>query len=210
VASSLPAGSDGLIRLGGWSAFASVAATFLSLGLLVAALAAGEPFTTLNNIASVLEALVMVPMALALHRIFQPGAPGASSAAVVIGLIGMGAAAVLQALLAFGVLNQAQARDPILAARWGLIGVWLLINGWLAQRGRVLPRGLARFGLASGAGFLALAVTGFLSGGEPGPLFPLVSLAVLICYPTWAIWLGRVLSSGRVVLNLAAAPGSAG
>jgi hypothetical protein len=182
------------LRLAGRSAYLSVVVFFASLAFFIGFFSAGQPYGTLNDLASALLALLMVPVALALYRLFRPGARGLSLAATGIGLLGMATVAVLQTLLVFGVVRFEQTLGPVLTAQ-GLIGVWLLLAGYLTRITRALSSGVTWPGFAAGAGYVALA-PGFWLGGQQNPLFILGSLVVLVGYPIWAIRLGRALTSG--------------
>ena len=57
--------------------------------------------------------------------------------------------------------------------------------------------GLAWSGIVAGCGYILLVI-GFWLGGQQHPLFWGGSLAALIGYAVWAIWLGRAVLSGTL------------
>ena len=85
---------------------------------------------------------------------------------MLIGVTGMAAIASLQLLLIMGVMTFAQQFGPVTIA-FLVVGVWLLVTGYLGQSSGRLPRGVL---------YSLLAV----------PFFG---------YPIWAVWLGRQLQS---------------
>ena len=107
--------------------------------------------------------------------------------------------AVLQALLVFGKVRFDQTIRTTLTAGGG-IGIWLVLVGYLALASGVLPGGLAWLGLAAGGGYILLVV-GFWLGGQRHPLFIAGSLAAMVGYSAWAIWLGRVFLSGTLTAS---------
>jgi hypothetical protein len=91
---------------------------------------------------------------------------------------------------------------------YALLGLWLLgLNYYFNQRRRTWPRRLVQFGLITGAIMAVGLLTGpgivgriddpvvapwFVNVGQPG------SLGWLLLYPIWNIWLGRLLLSDRL------------
>lgn len=204
------------LRLAGWSALLSgivdlVGFVFLILFFALEApqiLQSGEPgtppvFGTLNDASFVLVALCLVPVALALHEQLRIQAPTGSWVALVIGLCGMLAAMVVQALYVPRVIATAQ-QAPLLNISLGLMGLWLLLVNLLGRAG-ALPRGLHGLGLLVGACLLLLPLTYFAGGGAAllddassglgNPLvilgFGMGMLGLGLAFPIWAIWMGR-------------------
>jgi hypothetical protein len=185
-----------LLRLVAWSAYLSAGATILTFITGILFFTVGHPFGTINDAASVFQMLFMVPMALALYQALRPVATIPNVLAVTAGVMGMCDAAVLQALLVFGVFEYEQTIREVLIGG-GFVGIWLVLVGILALASGMLPAGLAWVGIVSGVGYMLLVV-GFWLGGEGHPLFLAGSLVAVIGYSVWAIWLGRVLSLGAM------------
>ena len=93
---------------------------------------------------------------------------------------------------------------------YALVGLWLLGLNYLARRMDRWPRRLIQFGLVSGA-FMAIGlltgpgIVGRVDDPELAPWFwyvaPVASLGWLLLYPTWSIWLGRLLLMNRLTVQ---------
>lgn len=178
-------------RLASWSAYLSVAATWLGFILLVLFFSIGQPFGTLNDTASVLQVLFMIPVAIALHRLAPVNALQPSLATAVIGIGAMSIIAVLQSLIAINPALYPVLTGAVLVAGGGL-GVWLVLANYLCRQYALLPNRLAWLGIITGLSYVVLVI-GFLLSGQENILFGIGSLMVIIIYPIWAIWLGRRL-----------------
>jgi hypothetical protein len=153
--------------MGGWSARASAWIAAVGVICFVARflpLKGVIPFGWLNDVSSLLQYLLAIPVALALHGILRPRHPGLAGAATVIGISGMLAVAVLQFLLLAQVLTFDQQGGPVSIAIL-VVGVWLVATGYLLRSAAAFRRSLL---------FSLLAV----------PYFG---------YPVWAFWLSRRL-----------------
>jgi hypothetical protein len=164
------------LRLAGWSALLGgivdlVGFVFLILFFALEApriLQSGESstpplFGTLNDASFVLVALLLVPVALALHEQIRHQASIGSWVALMIGLCGMLAAVVVQALYVPRVIATAQ-QAPSLNISLGLIGLWLFLVHLLGRAG-ALPRGVRGLGMLVGVCLLLLPLTYFAAGG---------------------------------------------
>jgi hypothetical protein len=180
----------------GPSALVSAIASIVGLVTLIIFFSLGEPWGTINDMASVVQALSTLPVLLFLYRLHQQEAPILSLAAFVIGAIGMLIAIVFQSLLILRVITFAQTAvaSPV---GFGLLGIPLLWFGYRDFLSGTMPRGVALLGILTGAGFVAL-MAGVLLGGQEHPLTAIGGLIAGIGYPVWAIWLGRILLSGRL------------
>jgi hypothetical protein len=190
-------------RFAGWSAYLSVAATLIGFFFLIFFFTIGQPFGTLNDAASVLQVLFMIPVAIAFHRLLRAKASKASLAAATIGIGAMLVIAVLQALVVVNAALYPQIGNTVLTAGGGL-GVWLLLANTLSRQQSIFPGRLTGLGLIAGAGYVVLVI-GFWVGGQENILFIVGSLAVVIVYPIWAIWLGRILLSNQLTAKLTSA-----
>lgn len=108
------------------------------------------------------------------------------------------AASILQILLVLRVVKLELTLVAVPAA-FGVVGVWLLLNSYLALANRTLPSGLAWVGMVAGVGYI-LVILGFLLGGQQHPLTAVGGLTAVISYPIWAIWIGALLLSGRLTM----------
>jgi hypothetical protein len=108
--------------------------------------------------------------------------------AFIVGALAMLTAAVVQSLLVINGTNFGM----IVTVSFGLYGLSLIAYGYLTVVNETLPRRLGWWGIVAGIGYV-LVITGFILGRENHPLTYIGGLASIIAYPTWAIWLGRVL-----------------
>jgi len=152
----------------GWTAYASGLASIVQLALLGLFYARGEPFGTLNDAVVVVQYLLALPLILALHLLVHRRGQLLSTVALVLGIGGILAIAVLQILLIARVLSFAQQVGPVSAAIWLLFGGSILITGYLGRRLSVLPDSLR------------MSILGWTFVG----------------YPIWAFWLGGRLRVG--------------
>jgi hypothetical protein len=206
----------------GWSAllsgvFSVVASVFLALFFSLEAAAifeGGEPatpplFGSLNDASYIFVALLLIPVALALHRIGPSARSVPSGAALAVGLIGMLAAAVIQALYVPRMINS-EAQFLWFNAALGAIGLWVFLVNVLGRGATGLPNSLAWVGIVTGFCMLMLPLTYVLAGSselvsDPAAALsdPLVIatssiglLGLAIGYPIWAIRLGRLSLKG--------------
>jgi len=189
--------ASGFLSVVAWCAYVSAAATLVTFVTGVLFFTVGQPFGTIQDAASALQVLLMLPIAWLLHRRIGSSAIVWSWLALIVGVLGMLVAGVLQALLVVRRVEYEQTIGAALSAG-GAIGIWLVGTGVLALVYSVLPVGLAWAGVAAGAGYLLL-VAGFWLGGQGHPLFWSGSLIALAGYGVWAIWLGRVALAGGLV-----------
>jgi hypothetical protein len=161
--------SPNLIRYTSLFAYLSAAATLLQIvtGLLFVSI--GGIFGPISDVASVLQAVSIIALALALHLFLRSEAQGLSLTAAVIGILSMLVFIVFQLLLVVGVRTYEQVTYIVMTAGGG-VGIWLLMVNYLALRGKVFPRGLSRLGLIAGAGFLVQMVSFWIWELE-SPLF---------------------------------------
>jgi hypothetical protein len=164
--------SHSTLRLGGWAALASgliSAIGFVCLVLLYALFAAGSTsealaFGWINDVLAVVNGLLLMPVAVAVHVLLRSQWPTASRLALMIGIGANLAIVVLQSLLVVGTLTFQQEIGPVLVA-FLFLAAWFVTTGYLGSSSRLLPNGV-RMSL--------LAIT-------------------YVAYPIWAFWLGRHL-----------------
>lgn len=179
-----------LSRFAGWSAFVSAGATIFGFVTLITFFIVGDPFGIMNDVSSVVIVLSALPILYSLYQLHRPAAPTGSLSALIIGVIAALSAAVFQII--FIVTRKTYGNTVTMS--FGFFGVSLVIYGCLALADKLLPRGLAWFGIVAGIGYV-LVITGFIISGHNHPLTYIGGLASIIGYPTWAIWLGRQLLS---------------
>src|SRR5262249_8793138 len=144
----------------------------------------GVNFPRLNDTAAIAQYLLALPLTLALHHLVQERAPLLSTVAMVLGIVGILAFAVIQVFWlseAFGVTTY----YLLLGIAFPLMGAWLVITGQLLWR----------------------------SFGARGPLRHSRLLGILaatyVAYPIWALWLGRLLLSDTLTIADPATSGAA-
>ena len=182
----------------GWAALLSAVATVATLVTGILFFTAGGRFGKANDAASVVQMLLMMPVAVALYLLRPVDATGWALLVFILGCLGMVVAAVLQALLVLERVAYEQTFGAVLAAG-GVIGLWLILVNILALGGAILPASLVAFGIAAGVGYLLVAI-GFYRGGQGYPLFYVGSLLVVVGYVVWGTWLGILLQVGRLGL----------
>ncbi|UCC64606.1 MAG: hypothetical protein JSV36_06040 [Anaerolineae bacterium] len=188
--------SADLLRYVGWATYASAAATLVTFVTGILFFTVGQPFGTIQDATSALQVFLMLPIAAVLLNWFRPDAPVLSTLATIVGVVGMLVAGVLQVLLVFRAVRFESTIGTGLAAG-GVIGAWLVVINGLGLASGAFPNGLAWSGIVAGGGYVLLVI-GFWLGGQQHPLFWGGSLATVIGYVVWAMWLGRVLLSGAI------------
>lgn len=209
-----------------WSAILSGGSQFLGLVFLILfytleapqILESGQPdtpplFGILNDATFIFVALFMIPPALALYKLLQLKTPTLARVALVIGLLGLLAGAIVQLLYVTRVISLVQ-QGQWLPLSVGLIGVWMTMVNLLGRRGGILSGGLGWLGMITGVCMSLLPVTYFAGGGSEvindpsaslsNPLliagFVLSLIGYAILFPIWAIWLGRSFLLRKVTL----------
>jgi hypothetical protein len=185
-----------LFRLAGWSAYVSVAAMFAG-GIVVTILIPG-PLAKLENLTTIALALAMVPLALALYQLYRKSWPGLILAATLIGVVAMLTAAGAKLLVFIDTMSPDGVARLLANLTFALIGIWLIVVGYLGWLSRIPSTGLSSAAVVAGVG-QTLTTTGFLITGPPSlsgdpPLWALVGGAMtIVAYPIWAISIGRWL-----------------
>jgi hypothetical protein len=190
-------------RFAGWSAYVTAVAILISFITLFVFFAVGGLWGPINDISSVFFALSLIPPALAWHHLHRSLFPRLSLVNLAIGIIAMLTLAILQAALVVGIVEYEQSLRPVLAANL-VIGLWLAVNGVLASRGLhregTVPRGLAWVSLVAGIGSILVGL-GFWIGGEEHPLTAVGGLVSFAGIFIWAIWFGKLLLSGKLLVS---------
>jgi hypothetical protein len=157
--------SDSLFRIAGWCAYASGVTFIIAWIPLVTILAFRVKIPYLNDSAAIVQYFLALPITIALHRLVQAHAPVLSRVAMLSGIIGIFAVAVIQIVLLAGLLPSYTTYIILITTAFLMIGAWLVITGYLVRSTGKLPNSV----LMSWLG------------------------AIYIGYPVWAFWLGRHL-----------------
>jgi len=135
----------GVAPLVQWCLYASAAVSTLGIAFLVSFFVSGVG--TLNDVAVIIQYLLMLPIALGLHIISRPSGPTLSMVAIISGLIGMAVVIVFQALLITDAISF-ELYIGVVNAGFMLVLGWFLIVRYLNRNVGVLPTSLALSTLA--------------------------------------------------------------
>jgi hypothetical protein len=153
------------LRTAVWCAYISGVVSIFGIAFLVLFFAgAGGWFGTLNDIAVIIQYILMLPIAVTLQRYLRPDNERLSRAAFVIGLAGMLTVIALQSLLVANLIPF-QVYIVIVSVGFLVATAWFVINGIVGRAAGKLPGGL---------------VLDILAG-------------LYVGYPIWAFLLGRRL-----------------
>lgn len=155
-----------LIRLAGWCAYASAVVSVFGIVFLVVFFTLGGVFGPLNDIAVIVQYVLMLPIASALHQLLKPYGRGLSTLGTLIGTVGMLGVVVLQVLLVTGLLPFSRQILMVIPA-FLVVLAWFVVTAILARRRDLRPNSL-----------LLAALAGLYIG-----------------YPFWGCALGRSLLS---------------
>jgi len=183
--------------LAGWSALLALAATIVGAATLVLFFARGGVWGRLNDAASVVLLLAMVPVALVVGMIESERLSTTAVAVAAIGIGAMVVVALLQALLVAGRVTYEGTKAAVLGGG-AVIGVWYILAGWLAT-GTILDGPLRWLGITAGIGYIAIGY-GFLVGNERHPLSAIGGVVLLIASVTFLGILGVGLVTGRTAI----------
>lgn len=182
--------NDSLLNFYGWAAYLSAVATIVTFITGILFFYLGERFGKINDLSSIFQVLFMLPLALMFVQLMPAKHLLLGVLAALIGIGGMVVSAYGQSLLVLERIDFQQSLRFFPAG--GAIGIWLVIISSTSIVDELLPQPLAWIGVLAGLGYI-LTVVGFLRGGQRNMLFSLGSLVLVISYPIWATWLGRLL-----------------
>lgn len=157
---------DGFTQLVLWCAYVSGVAAILGIVFLLIFFTIGGIFGPLNDIAVIIQYTLMLPIAVKVHRLVRPFAPRLAPITTLIGIGGMVAVIILQALLVVGVL-------PFNRQVWLVIPAFLVVLVW----------------------FLLVERTGRSDDRLPKGMLLHTLAGLAFGYPFWAFSLGRRLRS---------------
>lgn len=185
-----------LVKLAGRSALVNGLFGIAGSVTLFIFFAVGGFWGKLNDGISVVYALSFMPLALFFYRLHEPLQAPLNRISTAVGIAAMAIFGVAQFLLTVNVVRFEQTLDLILLLM-AVIGLWLLAQAWLTRRNAVLPQTLIWLMIVYGASFVVSApFWGTL--GQAHPLTMIAFLAGVVAGPIWALWLGRLLLSGRL------------
>jgi hypothetical protein len=156
---------DWLMKLTVLCAFVSGIVSIFGIVFLLVFFTVGGRFGSLNDIAVIIQYLLMIPIAITLWRLLRPYRPTLSLVAMVVGIAGMTAVILLQLLLVTGTLPFSKQIGMVIIA-FLVVLAWFIINQNLGSGTNILPRSM-----------LLTVLAGLYFG-----------------YPVWAFSLGRRLS----------------
>ena len=155
-----------------WACIAAAILTVTGLVTLMAFFVTRSPLLgAINDLDTVVSAVVTVPIALALRPLAARASHALAAAAAAADLVGATLAAVFSSLLVLRLMTFEETLAFVTIGN-GLIGVWLAVTAALLLVGGAVPTALATLGVVGGAG---LAVTSF---GFPIPERQSVVIAV--------------------------------
>ena len=171
----------------------------------------GGPFGTLKDICVALGGILSGGLVWRLYPLHRQLAPHLSRFAFASGLLGACLAPIGSGMAIFDVTGWFLA-GLVTTFGYALIGLWLLGFNYSARGWPALPRRLTLFGMVAGgvAAIGILAGPGIIARTDATDSAPWFVLAALylgglgwnILYTIWCFWLGRLLLSKRLVLQL--------
>ncbi len=158
--------SPWLVRTAAWCAYVSGAVSVFGIAFLVAFFTLGGLFGPLNDLAVIVQYVLMLPIALATWQLLRQQAPGPSLGGLLAGIIGMLAVIVLQGLLVAGLLPFRE-QIVLVVPAFLVVLAWFVINAYLDRSAQWVPSSML-FNVLAGLYF---------------------------AYPFWAFSVGRRLRS---------------
>lgn len=187
-------------QLVGWSAVFNGVTSIASTLTLILMFTVTAFFGPLNDAISVIWVLSFIPLAIFFYQLHQPFNAPLSLIAAVAGIGAMLVFAVAQMLLVLRVVRFEQSIGLVLLMG-AIIGLWAMLNGFLARSGQTLPSAMAWLLIIFGASYILTAI-GWNAAGQQHPLVMIGFLIGAIAGPIWAIWLGRLLLIADVGLRI--------
>ena len=183
--------------LAGWCAIAAAVLTVTGLITLLAFFGTGSALLgALNDLNTIVMAVVTVPVALALYPVASRTSGSLATIALGADLVGVLLAAGLSALLLAHIMTFNTTLLPITIGN-GLIGVWLLMTAALVLAASAVPAPLGWLGIAGGAG-LVVASVGFPLLGREHPVIAVGGVVALIGLVGFYGWAGVMLLQSRL------------
>lgn len=187
----------------GWIAIATAVSAILAVMFLALMYTVNQSFGRVNDVFNSGIGILSAVLAWMLYAEHHAKSPLISQIALALAVVGAIFTIIGSLLIIFGFT------DFVLAGLYSgigyaLIGLWLAAFCYSLLRSDALPHNLVIFGIVVGA-FMAIGlfgIPGILAGidsMESMPWYLYVAffgwLGTYILYPTWCIWLGRILLS---------------
>ena len=189
----------GFVAVAGPSAVIAAVATAVGAVFLALFFSKGQPWGTLNDLASIVMMLATIPVLVFFASFTAPYlAPGLALVAAGIGLVGMLGASAAQGLLVARVRTYAQLL-PWTLGFGAVVGVWYVLVG-ITGRLSGVPEVMAILAIAAGAGYIALGY-GFWRGNERHPLSIGGGIVLLVASTVFLGWLGTALIADSAMLG---------
>jgi hypothetical protein len=188
------------LELVGWSALVAAVATVVGAVFLGLFFAKGGAWGLLNDLASIVLMLAMIPVAVALGRLGEDAFGAMAWLVTAIGIVGMVGAAAAQGLLVARVRTYRQLL-PWTLGFGAVVGVWYLLVGLLGLglvATRSFPVAIMALAIASGLGFIAIGY-GFWRGNERHPLSIVGGLVLLVASTGFLGWVAFLTLGSRPV-----------
>ena len=181
----------------GWSALVAAAATVVGAVLLMLFFSRGQPWGTLNDIASVILMLATIPVALVIGAIEAERMTTVAEVIAAIGIVGMLLAAGFQTAL----VARWRTYEQLLARTLGagaIVGAWYILAGLIALPD-VLPAPLPVLSIVAGVSFIAIGY-GFIRGAQDHVVSKAGGVGLLLASTTFLALLGVRLVTGELVV----------
>ena len=179
----------GFDAVAGWAAVIAAVATVVGAVLLGLFFAKGQPWGTLNDIASIVLMAATIPVALEVANL------GAGSELwPIVGITGMVGAIVAQGLLVLRVRSYPELLPYTLGAG-AIVGLWYLEVAFGGSE--MLGADLGILAALSGAGYIALGY-GFWRGNERHPLSIAGGLVLVVASTAFLGWFGIQVLNGNL------------
>lgn len=183
--------------LAGPSALVAAAATVVGAAFLLLFFSRGQPWGTLNDLASIVLMLATIPVAIRLVRLLSEAVPGLAEAVAAVGIVGMLTAGGAQVALVLK-LGTYRGLLPYTLGGGAIVGIWYLLVGVTALTTR-MPTPLALLALAAGVGYLAIGFGFWRWGEERRPLTVVGGTVLLLASTAFLGWLGIALVAGQAL-----------
>jgi hypothetical protein len=193
----------------GWVALATGIASILATVLIILFYTVGGPFGTLNDIFNGLAGILSGVLAWTLRPAFHSNS---STRWVMPLLAAIGAIMVVigSILIIFDITGWVLA-GWYTALGNAMIGIWLLTFSYSTRQDKTLPSNLSMLGLVAG-GLMAIgavvipAIILGIDSTESTPWYVNLGyagfLGTYLLYPSWSLWLGGAILSGKKSRNL--------
>lgn len=181
--------------IAGWSALVAAVATVVGAALLMLFFSRGQPWGTLNDIASIILMLATVPVALVIGAILEERVTTLAWVHAGVGVLGMSIATGAQAALVARRRTYQQLL-PWTLGGGAIVGLWYLGVAALTWTGP-LAMPLPALAVGSGLGFIAIGY-GFLVGNERHPASVVGGIVLLLASTAFLLGLAWTLLTGAI------------